>query len=479
MKYIVPSPELDIDLTENLDNIGKVIDDLNHRRDQGLSAELEANLKKQLLISQVYHSNAIEGNTLTIRETELILDGMVINERPLKDEIEAKSLAKATDYLYKLIDGREALTKRTLLELHGLIMKDIPSIDHGCFRKQEVKIKESDHVPPHFNDVEPYVDEMFQWMNRNNHKYDPLLMGAILHHWLTWIHPFSDGNGRVSRLFLNFFLLQKGYPEVVIKISTRDGYYNALIEADKGNISPMVELLTDTIRDSISIYEELVNEDERQKSWKSKYKEISQSQYQKAKETHSFQYEVWKNQISVFKALLAENLREINDYLPNLTFNIKEYEPLNFSQYLDILEDRKVSNTWYINLGVYDKSRHEGMGFIFFFERFKYSKPLSILGADGVDKRTGKRINWESKPQIKLYVTARDKGISQKLKPQIDLMNIGTWDDQLSFGVKNRAWRRNQKNEKANVITVKENPGKVVRNFIDQILLHYFDIGKK
>ena len=84
----------------------------------------------------------------------MILKGIVINERPLKDEIEAKSLANATEYLYSLIDGREPLTKRTILELHSLIMKNVPGIDSGAFRNHDVQIKKSDHKPPLFLHIE-------------------------------------------------------------------------------------------------------------------------------------------------------------------------------------------------------------------------------------------------------------------------------------------------------------------------------------
>jgi Fic family protein len=287
MIYKIPLAKLNSDTEEELNHIEKTIDTLNAKRDEGLSKELLDNLKRQLLIKQVYHSNAIEGNKLSLRETELILNGMVINERPLKDEIEAKSLARATDYLYSLIDGREPLTKRTLLELHSLIMQDIPGIEAGKFRHHDVQIKNSEHTPPSFLELDSHIDELFQWMNRNSHKHPPLIMGSILHHWMTWIHPFSDGNGRVSRMFLNFFLLQKGYPEIVIKISDRDNYYNSLIDADKGDISNLVELLSETIKETISAYEELINEDQRQKEWIKQYSNIKEEQYNKVKSKHS------------------------------------------------------------------------------------------------------------------------------------------------------------------------------------------------
>jgi len=478
MQYEVPKIDLSDDLSESLNNIEKVVEDLNQRRDKGLDKDLELKLKKHLLISHVYNSNAIEGNQLSLRETELILNGMVVNERPLKDEIEAQSLANATEYLYKLIDGREPLTKRTLLELHGLIMADIPGIDAGSFRDKEVQIKDSKHTPPSFLTVDTHIDEMFQWMNRNSHKHPPLIMATILHHWLTWIHPFSDGNGRTGRMFLDFFLLQKGYPEIIVKITDRDNYYNALISADNGDLTLLIELFSEKLRQTVNVYEEFINEDARQQAWKEKYKELSEEKYNKAKETYSFEYEVWKSQVSVFKALLKESVREIEEYLPQLSFSIKEYEDLTFSQYLDILEDRKVTNTWYLNLNIYNQKEHKGMSFIFYFERFKFSKPVTMLGKNNIKDSSGKRFTKDSKPQIKLYVSARRNQKSQKLHPEIDLINIGTWGEQLSFGLNNREWRPDKKYKKARIITVKDNPGKVVRKFIDQILSSYFSIGK-
>lgn len=476
MKYNIPIISDNQDLEENLKNIEKVIDDLNSRRDSGLDQELLKQLKKQLLISQVYHSNAIEGNKLSLRETELILEGMVINERPLKDEIEAKSLANATDYLYKLIDGREPLTRRSLLELHGLIMKDIPGIKGGAFRQEDVKIKESSHVPLNWGDIEEHIDNLFKWQNRNAHKYHPLVMGAILHHWLTWIHPFSDGNGRVSRMFLNFYLLQKGYPEVVIKIGERDKYYNGLINADDGDITDLTELLADSIRDTINIYEELLNEDERRKAWRSQYKELSVQKYEQAKETHSYQYEVWKNQIAVFRTLLEENVKYIKEYLPHLDINMKFYDVLSFNQYLDILEDRKVSNTWYISLRIFDLEKKFGYSFVFYFERFHYSVPLALLGTDVIDERTGRQARQKSKPDIKLYITARKNQQSETLDKRIDLVNIGTWGDQLSFGIKDRKKGWNPRTHKPRIKTIRESPGKIIRHFIDQVLQTYFHL---
>jgi Fic family protein len=472
MFYKIPNISANLDLNESLKNIEKIIDNLNKRRDNGLNSELEKKLKQQLLISSVYNSNAIEGNKLSLRETEIILNGMVINERPLKDEIEARSLANATEYLYRLIAGREPLSKRTLLELHSLIMENVPNIEAGIFRKEEVTIKNADHKPIYWADVEQEIDDLFKWMNRNMHKYDPIIMCSILHHWLAWIHPFSDGNGRVSRLFTNFFLLQKGYPEIVIKISDRDNYYDSLINGDNGDITCLVELFSDKLRQTVNIYEEFLNEYEREKTWKEKYKKLGDDGYIKAKETYSYQYEVWKSQLNVFKALLFENIKELEELLPQLTFYKKEYDILSYSQYLDIIEDRKVSNTWYIIISIHNKTNGKDMGFIFYFERFKFSSRVNF------SKDKPKK---EDKPEIKLFVSARKDQVSIRMERSVELVNVGTWGDQLSFGVHNLKWEPQKKstNNRASIITIRENPSKIVRTFLDQILYSYLDIGKK
>lgn len=477
MIYKIPSTTLTSETEEELNHIEKTIDKLNAKRDEGLSKELLDNLKRQLLIKQVYHSNAIEGNKLSLRETELILNGMVINERPLKDEIEAKSLARATDYLYSLIDGREPLTKRTLLELHSLIMQDIPGVEAGAFRHHDVQIKNSEHKPPSFLDVDKHVDELFQWMNRNSHKYPPMIMGAILHHWMTWIHPFSDGNGRVSRMFLNFFLLQKGYPEVVIKITDRDNYYNALIDADKGNASKLIELLSDTIKETISSYEELINEDQRQKEWIKQYSDIKEDQYTKQKAKHSYDYEVWKNQMAVFKTLFKKSLQDIGSHLPQIEITYRDFDVITFNQYLDILEDRPISNTGYMFVKIHNRDTHEAMTLVFYFQRLYRSKLLKLAEEQKRNPR-----NFRTKklipPAIKLNISARKNGVQISLDEKIDLVNIGTYKDQLSFGIINRSYKR-EAWQKPKLDSRTAPPGNVIRQFIDQILQLYFDIKPK
>ena len=171
VKYKIPEIELEDDLNGEILDLEKTIDAINSRRDTGLSDQVIENLRKKLQIKHLYHSNAIEGNNLTLRETTMILDGMEINNKPLKDTIEAVSLKRAKEYLYGLIDGSEPITKRTLLELHGLVINKEIDNQSGVFRKNDVNIKGSNHTPPSHLDVEDCIDEMFKWINRNTHKH--------------------------------------------------------------------------------------------------------------------------------------------------------------------------------------------------------------------------------------------------------------------------------------------------------------------
>jgi Fic family protein len=469
MQYVIPKMSAELDLSDNLKNIEKTIDNLNKRRDVGLDPELEERLKRHLLISSVYNSNAIEGNRLTLRETQYILDGMMVNERPLKDEIEARSLSNATEYLYTLIDGSEQLNKRCLLDLHRLLMENVPNFEGGAFRTDDVGILNSKHTPIYWADIPDEITSMFKWMNRNIHRYPPIVMCAILHHWIVWIHPFGDGNGRVTRLFTNLFLLQKGYPEIVVKIEDRDSYYDALIDADAGDITKLVILFSDKIRQTVTIYEGFLNEHDRQMEWKQRYQNIVDEKYSKAKETYAYQYEVWKDQLNVFKTIFIKNVVTLNEILPNLTLSVKEYDILSYEQYLDILEDRKMSNTWYFALSISEKETNKNMGFVFYFGRVKSTEKASLV--EGNIK----------KPHVKLFVVGRKYQKSFNLNRNIDLVNVGTNKDELSFGVNNKNWSPDTPEVRKGgpIITLKENPNKIVRAFLDQVLYRFFDVNKK
>lgn len=341
------------------------INRLNSIRDRGLTPQLKSKIYKHINVSHVYNSNAIEGNILSLRETEVILDNLEINEKPLKDQIEARSLARALEFLYEMINGKAEIERQNILNLHNLLMRDIPNVDSGKIRSLDVKIGGAKHVPPSFDDIEEHIRLMLEWYYREQ-SLPIILKGSILHHWFVWIHPFEDGNGRLSRLLVNFFFLRNGYPDIVIKVTDRDRYYHALSEADSGDITLLVDLFADKLNETITVYNEFINEEVREKEWLRKYQQVGLEQ---RKETARYNYEVWKATFDIFRTRFIQTINAISKLFPSYIFTAKEYEIISFNKYLDILENRAVTNTWYFVIRIRCEETND-LAIIFYFERW-------------------------------------------------------------------------------------------------------------
>ena len=479
MSYPIPNIEnLDEDLNQTILDISDTIDELNKRRDKGLSPQLESQLKDRIKVLHVFHSNAIEGSQLTLRETEIIVNNLSSKDEELsstRGRIEATDLAKASDYLNKLITGGEALSSMSLRQLHELILKNTNNIEAGKYRTVNVEIKASNHVPPDSLHVEEEINKMFTWMNRNIHKYDPIVMGSILHHWITWIHPFSDGNGRVSRLFLNFFLLQKGYPEIIIKIDDRDKYYNSLESADNGTFEPLLNFIAQNIDNSVSIIERFMNENERKNQFIQEYANRGSELLKEQKIKHSYQYEVWKSFINTFKQLFKETVDDLDTVLPTIDLDCNLYEDLTLDQYLDLLELKPISKTWAIRLSIYNHSTKKRLTIVFYTKLFYKSTPLNLLGVQVKDiNNPKKKLNKAYNRRVMLEISCRQGGERENkdLSKNIDLISVGTYKDELVFGLRNRK-------ETFPMVVTDHSPAQdIINDFLSSVLSEYFDVQK-
>jgi Fic family protein len=202
-----------------------------------LSPESVASLAAAWDVRMVYESNSIEGNTLTLRETELVLSkGVTVSGKPLKDHLEAVNLAKAWEEVKKLARPDAVLTERDLLDLHRIVLTFAGSYRHGA-----VRIAGSHHVPPNAMKVPDLMEELFAKIKAIA---DPIERAARLHHGIARIHPFTDGNGRAARLAMNFILLAARYPPISIPTEPRQDYYDALEAADTGDFPAWLDFLT-------------------------------------------------------------------------------------------------------------------------------------------------------------------------------------------------------------------------------------------
>jgi len=222
-----------------------------------ISSTLLLKLKERFEIEMTYNSNAIEGNTLTLKETYWIIQqGITVKGKPLKDHLEAKNHKEALDYLYELVenDHSHTISEHLIKSLHALVIQDIDKNIAGGYRNVDVFITGADHKPPSALDVPLKMRELIEWAHQNHKKMYVAEFSALFHHKFVHIHPFQDGNGRVGRILMNIFLMQHGFPLAIIQKNDRQKYYRFLAAADSGNYKPLVNFVAQAVLRSLNIY---------------------------------------------------------------------------------------------------------------------------------------------------------------------------------------------------------------------------------
>ena len=213
-------------------------------------------LKEQFEIEMTYNSNAIEGNSLTLRETYLVInEGLTIKGKPLKDHLEAKNHQEALEYLYDLIekDKKNTFSENLIRSFNQIVQQSIDKEWAGKYRNSGAVIGGATHRPPEAIEVPKLMAELIGWYEKNK-KMNKVELASILHHKLVYIHPFFDGNGRTSRLAMNIILMQAGFPLVIVLKNDRKRYYSTLSEADKGNYAPFVNFIARAVERTLDIY---------------------------------------------------------------------------------------------------------------------------------------------------------------------------------------------------------------------------------
>lgn len=251
-------PEMD-DLPALLDQL----DDLKRCLDsfRPLNPAQLKNLQSAWDIEYTYESNRIEGNTLTLQETGLVIsEGITIGGKRLKEHLEAINHAEAIDYIRELAYAQSELNEYTLNSIHALILRGIDQGNAGKHRAVPVTISGSKHVPPQPFLVPKLMEDLFVFYGNEKSVLHPVQLAAEMHQRLVTIHPYVDGNGRTSRLLMNLILLQHGYPIANIAADQRIAYYNALEKAQVGgDASDFHHLVARTEKASLFKYLDMVS----------------------------------------------------------------------------------------------------------------------------------------------------------------------------------------------------------------------------
>lgn len=214
-------------------------------------------LREKFQIEMTYNSNAIEGNSLTLKETFLVInEGITVKGKPLKDHLEAKDHHAALEYLYDLIskDKKRSISEMLIQNLHQIIVQETDKEWAGKYRNAGVIIGGAKHTPPDALQVPQKMRDLINWLKAQKGKMNIIELAALLHHKLVYIHPFFDGNGRTARLIMNVLLMQIGYPLVIILKNDRKKYYDVLGKADSGRYEPLVKFIAQSVERSLDIY---------------------------------------------------------------------------------------------------------------------------------------------------------------------------------------------------------------------------------
>jgi Fic family protein len=216
------------------------------------SPDLVEKLHEEMRLLHTYNSNAIEGNTLTLSETRLVLDeGITIGGKTLREHLEATNNAAGYDLIVRLARDQVLISHVTIQQIHEIVTRGILE-GSGRYRTRNVRITGAARSPPDWSRVVHEMDELVAEMAGSDR---PVIeMAAYLHHRFVAIHPFVDGNGRVARLLSNLYLMREGYPPIVLDRKNRQHYYRALRDADNGNLVPFTRFIARAENDSLSRY---------------------------------------------------------------------------------------------------------------------------------------------------------------------------------------------------------------------------------
>lgn len=249
-KFII---DLDDDYFEEVDSLKRKLDSK-----RPIPKETLKSLRESINLEWTYNSNGIEGNTLTLRETQVVLEGITVGGKSIKEHLEAINHEKAILFLDDLVKDNEPISEWNIKNIHQLILKDIDNENAGRYRKENVTIKGATHIPPDYLKVPELMEKLILTYNTWN-VYHPIIQAALLHGELVKIHPFVDGNGRTSRLLMNLDLMNSGYNPVIIKKESRLKYYEALDKAHTtGNYTDFVKLVTKLEVEMLKKYLELL-----------------------------------------------------------------------------------------------------------------------------------------------------------------------------------------------------------------------------
>ena len=212
-------------------------------------------LRKDWTLEWTYNTNAIEGSTLSLAETRLVLEhGLAIGGKSLREHFEALNHRSAIELLEEMVRRESQFAVADILDLHALVLKGIDPDFAGRIRNGRVRIVGANFVPPPPHRLDARLEELFSGLHSRAAVWEAPVLAAWFHHGLVHIHPFFDGNGRTARLAMNLVLMKAGYPPAIILNNDRRKYFTALNNANKGDYDKLLLLVFQATERSLNMY---------------------------------------------------------------------------------------------------------------------------------------------------------------------------------------------------------------------------------
>lgn len=365
------------------DSIAEIAARVQSLRSTGrLTPEVLGNLRRYFKIKNIYNSNAIEGNTLNVGETELVVQqGLTLTGKPLRDQAEARNLSEALDFLEDMAScADKPITETDIRQMHAFVLKGINDEEAGRYRRVTVVISGSKYAPPPAEDVGPQMLQFCNWLAAVTTSpalgtQEGLLYAAVAHTWFVTIHPFIDGNGRVARLLMNLVLMRYGYPIAIITREDRQRYYDALEESQSSNLSLFLALVIDCLTESLEEYESAAQEQRERLEWaQSLAARLGANELATSKN----KYEVWRRAMELFEAQVAQLADMVNQSLPLVRIQVREFGELEFEKYLSLSKGHSAKKTWFFRIDF--RAAHKVVRYLFFF-----GSASPLMSKEGVD----------------------------------------------------------------------------------------------
>lgn len=246
----------DITVSNDIKQILKKIDEKKTRLDsfRPFPSAVIHSIKESLTLEWTYNSNSIEGNTLTLQETRMVIeDGLTVSGKPLREHFETVNHHDAIGYVESIVAPDYTLRERDILIVHELVLDKIDKEFAGRIRNAGVRISGANFVPPSARKVPDLFEDLINWAN-NEVDLHPVIKAALFHHRFLWLHPFFDGNGRTVRLIYNLLLMKEGFPPAIILTVDRKRYYTALNDANNGKFERLFAMVCKATMRSLDIY---------------------------------------------------------------------------------------------------------------------------------------------------------------------------------------------------------------------------------